>query len=121
MGGLTAQLFSEGCPNSRCVARILRKLKDAQREHRARIPLGITIISRPLPHSAATDLVIIDQLRWHLQRAGDVGLRFVELVQSVDQNNDRRAEIKRRINERLGSRILEEQFYAEASSASPYG
>jgi hypothetical protein len=42
----------------------------------------------------------------------DFGPRFVELARSVYKNNDRRAAIKRLINERLGSEIMEEKGYA---------
>ena len=45
------------------------------------------------------------------ERDGDFGPQFVELARSVYQTNDRRAAIKRRINERLGSQIVEEKSY----------
>jgi hypothetical protein len=45
------------------------------------------------------------------ERAGDFGARFIELARSVYRTNDRRAAIKRRINERLGSRFIEEKAY----------
>jgi hypothetical protein len=44
-------------------------------------------------------------------RADDFGPRFIELSRSVYETNDRRAAIKRRINERLGSEIVEEKSY----------
>ncbi len=40
------------------------------------------------------------------------GQRFVDLARSVYKNNDQRAVIKRKINELLGSRIVEEKSYA---------
>ncbi len=46
------------------------------------------------------------------ERAKDFGARFVELARSVYVTNDERARIKRRINERLGSRLVEEKSYA---------
>jgi phosphopantothenoylcysteine decarboxylase len=46
------------------------------------------------------------------ERAGDFGPRFVALARSVYQHNDRRAAIKRRINEQLGSRLMEEKSYS---------
>ncbi|MHC5537043.1 DUF6165 family protein [Singulisphaera rosea] len=45
------------------------------------------------------------------ERAGEFGPRFVELARSVYQLNDRRAELKRHINQRLGSRWFEEKCY----------
>jgi hypothetical protein len=41
------------------------------------------------------------------------------LARSVYQQNDRRAEVKRRINERLGAEIMEENSYRLADSAPP--
>jgi tetratricopeptide (TPR) repeat protein len=46
------------------------------------------------------------------ERAGDFGPRFVELARSVYRNNDRRAALKRRLNDLLGSEIVEEKGYA---------
>jgi hypothetical protein len=46
------------------------------------------------------------------ERVKDFGPRFVELARSVYRTNDERARIKRRINERLGSRLIEEKSYA---------
>jgi len=51
-----------------------------------------------------------DELR-QSERAGDFGPRFIELARSVYQRNDRRASIKRQINQWLGSRLMEEKSY----------
>jgi hypothetical protein len=51
-----------------------------------------------------------DELRL-CEQTQDFGPRFVELARSVYQHNDRRAVLKRRINELLGSRLLEEKSY----------
>jgi tetratricopeptide (TPR) repeat protein len=53
------------------------------------------------------------------ERAGDFGPRFVELARSVYRTNDRRAELKRRINELLGSDLVEEKSYAGEEAALP--
>jgi hypothetical protein len=45
------------------------------------------------------------------EKAADFGRRFVELARSVYAWNDRRAALKRRINELLGSRFREEKDY----------
>jgi hypothetical protein len=52
-----------------------------------------------------------DDLR-DCERAGDFGVRFVELARSVYRHNDRRAALKARVNELLGSRLREEKSYA---------
>jgi Tfp pilus assembly protein PilF len=59
---------------------------------------------------------IEDEIRG-CERAGDFGLKFAELARSVYKNNDHRAAIKRRINERLRSEIVEEKSYAGCEAA----
>jgi hypothetical protein len=54
---------------------------------------------------------IEDRIREH-ERRGDFGLGFVELARAVYRSNDRRAAIKREINVRLDSAIVEEKSYA---------
>ena len=64
---------------------------------------------------------IEDEIR-ACEQPGDFGPRFIELARSVYRQNDRRAAVKRRINERLGSRLLEEKSYASTTptvSAEP--
>ena len=46
------------------------------------------------------------------ERNKDFGNAFVELAQGVYMTNDRRSRVKRRINELLGSRLVEEKSYA---------
>jgi hypothetical protein len=41
----------------------------------------------------------------------DFGPRFIELARAVYHQNDRRASLKRQINELLGSRLIEEKSY----------
>ena len=53
---------------------------------------------------------IEDEIR-ECERAGDFGPRFIELARSVYRQNDRRSILKRRINETLGSTIVEEKSY----------
>ena len=55
---------------------------------------------------------IEDEIRVH-ERDNDFGPRFVELARSVYHQNDRRANLKRRINEMLGSRLIEEKAYVD--------
>jgi hypothetical protein len=45
------------------------------------------------------------------ERAGDFGPGFIEAARTVPRENDRRARIKRIINERLGSRFQEEKSH----------
>jgi hypothetical protein len=65
------------------------------------------------------DLRALNESLWDIEdairdceRRGDFGERFVELARSVYRTNDRRAAVKRAINEALGSGIVEEKSYA---------
>ena len=56
--------------------------------------------------------VIEDDIR-DCERSQDFGPKFIELARSVYRCNDRRAELKREINELLGSRLIEEKSYSD--------
>ncbi len=51
------------------------------------------------------------------ERSRDFGPRFVALARSVYRTNDRRAALKRSINDLLGSRLVEEKSYADYGHA----
>jgi hypothetical protein len=53
---------------------------------------------------------IEDEIREH-ERDGQFDQGFIELARSVYRNNDRRAVIKRRINQMTGSELVEEKSY----------
>ena len=55
---------------------------------------------------------IEDQLR-DCERRQDFSERFIEFARSVYRLNDRRAELKRELNSRLGSELVEEKIYNE--------
>jgi Family of unknown function (DUF6165) len=59
--------------------------------------------------------VIEDDIR-DKERAQAFDARFIELARAVYFENDERAAIKRRINVRLGSSIVEEKSYAQYKS-----
>ncbi|MGH6662334.1 MAG: DUF6165 family protein [Rhodospirillales bacterium] len=67
----------------------------------------------------AAELKRVNERLWEIEddirdceRRKDFGKRFVELARGVYKNNDRRSEIKRAINQLLGSRLTEEKSYA---------
>ena len=69
--------------------------------------------------AATAALKRANETLWHVEdrirdceRAKDFGPRFVELARSVYVTNDERSRLKRRINELLGSRLIEEKSYA---------
>jgi hypothetical protein len=47
------------------------------------------------------------------EACGDFGPQFVELARSVYRLNDQRADLKRRINEHVGSPLVEEKQYSQ--------
>ena len=72
-----------------------------------------------------SELKAVNQRLWQVEddirlceRAKDFGPRFIELARSVYHENDRRAALKRRINELLGSHIVEEKCYANCETRS---
>jgi hypothetical protein len=54
---------------------------------------------------------IEDEIR-DQERKSDFGADFVRLARAVYHTNDRRAALKREINARLGSALVEEKSYA---------
>src|SRR5262249_36226809 len=74
--------------------------------------------SAALPQLTA-DLKAVNEALWEIEdeirlceRQSDFGPRFIELARSVYRQNDRRAALKRQINELLGSKLVEEKAYA---------
>jgi hypothetical protein len=66
----------------------------------------------------ASQLKQINQALWQIEdgkrdceRRKEFGKQFIELARSVYFKNDERAAVKRRINELLGSKIVEEKAY----------
>lgn len=66
------------------------------------------------------DLKEINEELWEIEddirdceRAKDFGPTFIELARAVYMTNDRRAAVKRAINELLGSTLIEEKSYAD--------
>ena len=54
-----------------------------------------------------------DEIR-RLDQESEFGLRFVELARAVYRTNDRRAAIKRQIDELMGSALVVEKWYPAA-------
>ncbi|HZT79209.1 MAG TPA: DUF6165 family protein, partial [Gemmataceae bacterium] len=76
----------------------------------------------PSPELAAltAELRAVNEALWEIEdeirrceRDQDFGPRFVELARSVYRTNDRRAALKRRINELLGSDLVEEKEHPD--------
>jgi hypothetical protein len=93
------------------------KLRNIQRElaallavwKRCRAP-ALDELSRELRKTNEVLWTIEDEIR-ACENRQDFGPRFIELARAGYCNNDRRAALKRRINELLGSAIIEEKSY----------
>jgi hypothetical protein len=81
----------------------------------------------PTPEVAALrrELSVVNARLWEIEdeirlcdRRGDFGAGFVALARLVYETNDRRAELKRRLNEALGSRLVEQKCYAQHRPAA---
>jgi Family of unknown function (DUF6165) len=80
-------------------------------------PEGIADLTAELRGVNEAIWVVAERLR-ECERAGEFGPEFVELARSMYRENDRRAAIKRRINERLRSEIIEEKSYTVGDTAA---
>lgn len=97
----------------------------ADRAARANVARELISLSRVAGEAIGEVTPLIDQLRavneelWEIEdkirereAEGDFGQRFIQLARAVYKKNDLRAAIKRRINDALGSELVEEKSYA---------
>jgi hypothetical protein len=89
---------------------------NAQREMTPLVAAAQTAPARVPEHFAA--LLAVNTRLWHIEdtirtceAAGDFGPVFVALARAVYRENDERSRIKRAINLRLGSALIEEKQY----------
>lgn len=82
---------------------------------------AVVAAAGPQPDGAAAligQLTAVNEALWDIEdeirdceRHKDFGPRFVELARSVYHSNDRRAALKRELNDLLGSELVEEKSY----------
>jgi hypothetical protein len=103
----------------------VEQIRDAAKLANVRTELEILAAARDKAVPASPELAAlsaqlkqVNQALWDIEdeirlceKAKDFGAKFVELARSVYFQNDRRASLKRQINELLGSRIIEEKAY----------
>lgn len=98
-----------------------KKRRNVQIEYEAlKSARDVAIEASPDLSRHAADLKTVNEELWDLEdriRACEnekkFGRDFVELARAIYITNDRRASIKRAINDLLGSRIVEEKSYEE--------
>jgi len=86
---------------------MLAEIRD--RDHAGNAPLAR--LSQELKAINLELWVIEDDIR-DCERAKDFGEKFVGLARAVYFTNDKRAAVKRQINDLLGSELVEEKSYA---------
>lgn len=93
------------------------KLANVRTELRALERIWRAAVSQPMQEAEA-QLTLVNETLWNIEdcirdeeRRQDFGPRFIELARQVYMTNDRRAEIKRAINLRVGSVLIEEKSY----------
>jgi hypothetical protein len=93
-------------------ANIARELAELEAARRRELPQSAQLegLLTELREVNARLWQIEDELR-RRERDGDFDAGFVALARRVYHENDRRAAIKRRINEMTGSAIVEEKLY----------
>ncbi|MEJ2515191.1 MAG: DUF6165 family protein [Gammaproteobacteria bacterium] len=79
-------------------------------------------LDRPELQPLRAELKKINESLWEIEdlirikeSEGDFGAEFIELARRVYFTNDKRAAVKRRINEAVGSELVEEKSYADYS------
>jgi hypothetical protein len=101
------------------------RLREPEKLRHVQVELAAlsTVSKEALPESAELqqlkgELRAVNEALWQIEddirsceRRQDFGAGFIELARSVYRQNDRRAALKRRINELLGSRLIEEKAY----------
>ena len=102
------------------------RIEDATKVQNVKIELDVLTEARDaaIPPSPEMDALTeqlkqVNEALWEIEddirdceRQDDFGPKFVKLARSVYVSNDRRAALKREINELLGSKIVEEKSYA---------
>ena len=107
------QIKSEQITDPAKLANVLADLEMLDQVRKAQIPATpqVTTLTEELRAINNALWQVEDDLRDH-ERRGNFDATFIELARSVYHHNDQRAEIKRRINELLGSPLAEAKSYA---------
>ena len=92
------------------------KLANIRRELQALI--AVRDAQGTAPAALVAELSQVNEQLWDIEdrireceQRGDFGAAFIELARSVYKTNDRRAALKRKINDAMGSELVEEKSY----------
>lgn len=108
------QIKSERIHDEQKLENVRRELQVLQRMRAETVP------DHPDLEELVAELKQVNEKLWEIEdnvrtceREGDFGERFIELARSVYKTNDHRAVVKRRMNELLGSNLVEEKSYVD--------
>ena len=106
------EIKSERLTDTRKIANVRKELDllRAIREREFPGHANLAALAQKLKSVNETLWTVEDEIR-DCERNKDFGPDFVELARSVYRTNDRRSALKRVINERAGSTIVEEKSY----------
>ena len=107
------------------------RISDAAKRRHVNTELALLVAARDCTVPGSVELTRLEaelkgvnEALWQIEdeirlceRDEDFGPRFIALARSVYHTNDRRAALKRRINELLDSRLIEEKSYASLRPA----
>jgi Family of unknown function (DUF6165) len=94
------------------LANVRRELTLLESQWRGAVPAGVDVAGEESALEAVnTTLWEVEDLIRDLEAEKRFDARFIELARAVYINNDERAAIKKRINLKLGSVLIEEKSY----------
>jgi len=97
---------------------LLRATRDAALTPTSPAASALADLARELRAVNEALWAIEDDIR-DCEREGDFGATFIALARAVYRTNDKRAAIKRQINDLLGSRLVEEKSYTSYLATRP--
>ncbi|PAU82269.1 hypothetical protein CK501_03745 [Halovibrio salipaludis] len=107
------EIKSERISDPSKVANVRRELDDLSRAWQETVDAGLVAPQRDQLKRINEELWEIEDGIREQEAAGDFGERFIELARAVYFTNDRRAAVKKDVNEALGSRYVEEKSYQD--------
>jgi len=107
------EIKAERLSDAAKLANVTKELNElvAVREREFPSHAALAVLSAELKAINEKLWVIEDDIR-DCERAKDFGTKFVELARAVYFTNDERAAVKRKVNDLLGSALVEEKSYA---------
>jgi hypothetical protein len=107
------EIKSERISDPSKVANVRRELDDLSRAWEETVDAALVAPQRDQLKRINEELWEIEDGIREQEAVGDFGERFIKLARAVYFTNDRRAAVKKDVNEALGSRYVEEKSYQD--------